>query len=404
MKSHWFHLMPYKYLPDDFPQKHKSVWVDVPSELYDPVKGHELYNEYLDELEYADRVGFDGVIVNEHHSNAYGLMPSPNIMLACLARRTNRAALTVIGNSLALYNPPIRVAEEMAMLDVISGGRFVAGFPVGSSMDTNFAYGQTPATLREKYREAHELVMKAWTTPEPFTFNGKYTQLRYVNIWPRPLQKPHPPVWIPGGGSVETWDFTAQHNYGYAFLSYFGYKPALETMKGYWEAVARNGRDLNPYRGGYLQLIAISETDEQAEKEYSEAASYFYHRCLHVPDYFAVAPGYMTLKTLKALKSPFSFDYLGKLKWKDFVNEGYIIAGSPKTVRERLSQVVKDMNVGHVMTLLHFGNLSREQTMKNTDLYAKEVMPYMKNIWSEWEDHWSPKPLDLKQRAKAAAL
>ena len=404
MKSHWFHLMPYKYLPDDFPQKHKSVWVDVPSELYDPVKGHELYNEYLDELEYADRVGFDGVIVNEHHSNAYGLMPSPNIMLACLARRTSRAALTVIGNSLALYNPPIRVAEEMAMLDVISGGRFVAGFPVGSSMDTNFAYGQTPATLREKYREAHELVMKAWTTPEPFTFNGKYTQLRYVNIWPRQLQKPHPPVWIPGGGSVETWDFTAQHNYGYAFLSYFGYKPALETMKGYWEAVARNGRDLNPYRGGYLQLIAISETDEQAEKEYSEAASYFYHRCLHVPDYFAVAPGYMTLKTLKALKSPFSFDYLGKLKWKDFVNEGYIIAGSPKTVRERLSQVVKDMNVGHVMTLLHFGNLSREQTMKNTDLYAKEVMPYMKNIWSEWEDHLSPKPLDLKQRAKAAAL
>jgi len=396
--------MPYKYLPDDFPHKHKSVWVDVPSELYDPVKGHELYNEYLDELEYADRVGFDGVIVNEHHSNAYGLMPSPNIMLACLARRTSRAALTVIGNSLALYNPPIRVAEEMAMLDVISGGRFVAGFPVGSSMDTNFAYGQTPATLREKYREAHELVMKAWTTPEPFTFNGKYTQLRYVNIWPRPLQKPHPPVWIPGGGSVETWDFTAQHNYGYAFLSYFGYKPALETMKGYWEAVARNGRDLNPYRGGYLQLIAISETDEQAEKEYSEAASYFYHRCLHVPDYFAVAPGYMTLKSLKALKSPFSFDYLGKLKWKDFVDEGYIIAGSPKTVRERLSQVVKDMNVGHVMTLLHFGNLSREQTMKNTDLYAKEVMPYMKNIWSEWEDHWSPKPLDLKQRAKAAAL
>jgi alkanesulfonate monooxygenase SsuD/methylene tetrahydromethanopterin reductase-like flavin-dependent oxidoreductase (luciferase family) len=404
MKSHWFHLMPYKYLPEDFQQKHKSVWVDVPSELYDPVKGHELYNEYLDELEYADRVGFDGVVVNEHHSNAYGLMPSPNIMLACLARRTSRAALTVIGNSLALYNPPIRVAEEMAMLDVISGGRFVAGFPVGSSMDTNFAYGQTPATLREKYREAHELVMKAWTTPEPFTFNGKYTQLRYVNIWPRPLQKPHPPVWIPGGGSVETWDFTAQHNYGYAFLSYFGYKPALETMKGYWEAVARNGRDLNPYRGGYLQLIAISETDEQAEKEYSEAASYFYHRCLHVPDYFAAAPGYMTLKTLKALKSPFSFDYLGKLKWKDFVDEGYIIAGSPKTVRERLSQVVKDMNVGHVMTLLHFGNLSREQTMKNTDLYAKEVMPYMKNLWSEWEDHWSPKPLDLKQRAKAAAL
>ncbi len=404
MKSHWFHLMPYKYLPEDFQQKYPSVWVDVPSKLYDPVKGHELYNEYLDELEYADRMGFDGIIVNEHHNNAYGLMPSPNIMLACLARRTSNAALTVIGNSLALYNPPVRVAEEMAMLDVISGGRFVAGFPVGSSMDTNFAYGQTPATLREKYREAHDLVIKAWTTPEPFAFNGKYTQLRYVNIWPRPIQKPHPPVWIPGGGSVETWDFTAQHDYAYAFLSYFGYQPAQETMKGYWEAVDRNGRDQNPYRAGYLQLLAISETDAKAEKEYSEAASYFYHRCLHVPDYFAVAPGYMTLKSIKALKSPFSFENLGKLKWKDFVEQGYIIAGSPQTVRERLSKVVKEMNVGHVMTLLHFGNLSREQTMKNTELYAKEVMPYTKNLWNEWEDHWSPKPLEAQQRMKAAAL
>jgi alkanesulfonate monooxygenase SsuD/methylene tetrahydromethanopterin reductase-like flavin-dependent oxidoreductase (luciferase family) len=404
MKSHWFHLMPYRYLPEDFQQKYPSVWVDVPSKLYDPVKGHELYNEYLDELEYADRMGFNGIVVNEHHSNAYGLMPSPNIMLACLARRTNNAALTVIGNSLALYNPPLRVAEEMAMLDVISGGRFVAGFPVGTSMDTNFAYGQTPATLREKYREAHDLVIKAWTTPEPFIFNGKFNQLRYVNIWPRPLQKPHPPVWIPGGGSVETWDFAASHDYAYAFLSYFGYQPARDAMKGYWEAVERLGKDHNPYRAGYLQLLAISETDEKAEKEYTEAASYFYHRCLHVPDYFAVAPGYMSLKSIKALKSPFSLESLGKLTWKDFVEQGYIIAGSPRTVRERLTDVVKEMRVGHVMTLLHFGNLSREQTMKNTELYAKEVMPYLKNLWSEWEDHWTPRPLDSQHRAKAAAL
>ena len=405
MKSHWFHLMPYKYLPEDFQQKHRSVWVDVPSELYDPVKGHEIYNEYLDELEYADRLGFDGVVVNEHHANAYGLMPSPNIILACLARRTTNAALIVLGNSIALYNPPLRVAEEMAMLDVISGGRFVSGFPVGTSMDTNFAYGQTPVTLRDKYREAHDLIIKAWTTPEPFIFNGKFNQLRYVNVWPRPVQKPHPPVWIPGGGSVETWDWVAQHDYMYAFLSYFGYQPATETMKGYWEAVARAGRDHNPYRAGYLQLIAISDSDTKAEAEYAEAASYFYHRCLHVPDYFAVAPGYMTPKSIKSLKSPFSFEALKNLKWKDFVEQGYIIAGSPATVRERLASALKDMNVGHVMALCQFGNLGREQAMRNTELYAKEVMPYLKkNLWTEWEDRWYPKPLEAKQRAKAAAL
>ena len=398
MKSHFFHLMPYRFLPEDFEARYRSVWVDVPHSLFDPDKTSGLYHEYLDELEYADQAGFDGVCVNEHHSNAYGLMPSPNLMLAALARRTRRAALIVLGNSLALYNPPIRVAEEMAMLDVMSGGRFVAGFPVGSSMDTNFAYGQTPATLREKYREAHDLVMRAWTTPEPFTFNGKYTQLRYVNVWPRPLQKPHPPVWIPGTGSVETWEWVARHDYSYSFLSYFGFKPARHSMQGYWETVERVGKDRNPYRAGYLQLVAISDSDARAEAEYAEAAEYFYHRCLHVPDHFFAAPGYMTPKSMQAAKTPFSFETLKKLSWKDFVDEGYIVAGSPATVRDRLRAVVEELHVGHVMLLLQFGNLSKDQTLRNTELYAREVMPSLRGLWSEWTDHWYPQPLRESER------
>jgi hypothetical protein len=117
MKFHWFHLMPYPYLPDDLRERYDSVYVTLPAkEIYDPVLGHEVYNDYLDELEYADQMGFDGICVNEHHQNGYGTMPSPNIMAATLARRTRNAKLVVMGNSVALYNPPIRVAEEMAML------------------------------------------------------------------------------------------------------------------------------------------------------------------------------------------------------------------------------------------------------------------------------------------------
>jgi alkanesulfonate monooxygenase SsuD/methylene tetrahydromethanopterin reductase-like flavin-dependent oxidoreductase (luciferase family) len=233
MKFHWFHLMPYPYLPDNFRERYHSVWVDLPArELYDPVAGHEVYNEYLDELEFADQLGFDGIGVNEHHQNGYGLMPSPNIMAASLARRTRSAKLVVMGNSVALYNPPIRVAEEMAMLDVISGGRLVSGFPVGTPMDTVFCYGENPATLREKYREGVELVLRAWKSDEPFAFNGTYTQLRYVNPWPRPLQQPHPPVWIPGGGSVETWDWCAERDFLYAYLSFFGYQLPARRWTG----------------------------------------------------------------------------------------------------------------------------------------------------------------------------
>src|SRR5262249_29657791 len=131
MKFSWFHLMPWRWLPADFRERYHGVWVDVPNRLYDPERGHALYNEYLDTLEYADRLGFDAIGVNEHHQNAYGMMPSPNIMAAALARRATNAMILVLGDSIALYNPPIRVAEEFAMLDVITGGRLIAGFPVG---------------------------------------------------------------------------------------------------------------------------------------------------------------------------------------------------------------------------------------------------------------------------------
>ena len=222
MKFHWFHLMPYPELPADFKRRYTGIWVDLPAhEVYDPAVGHAAYNDYLDELEFADQMGFDGVCVNEHHQNGYGLMPSPNLPAAALARTTSRAALVVLGNSIALYNPPVRVAEEFAMLDCMSGGRLVAGFPVGTPMDTVFCYGQNPATLRDKYQEAHDLIIKAWTERDPFVWNGNYNQLRYVNIWPRPLQKPHPPIWIPGGGSIETWEWVTERGYLYAYLSYF---------------------------------------------------------------------------------------------------------------------------------------------------------------------------------------
>src|SRR5579859_5161291 len=193
MRFTWFNLMPWPYLPDDFREKNRSVWVDIDAKLFDPVKGHELYNTYMDLLEYAGTLGFDGIGVNEHHQNGYGIMPSPNIIAAGLARRTKDAAIVVLGNSIALYNPPIRVAEEFAMLDCISGGRLVAGFPVGTSMDTNYCYGQIPALTREKYAEAHELIIRAWTERDPFAFNGRYNKLLHVNIWPRPIQQPHPP-------------------------------------------------------------------------------------------------------------------------------------------------------------------------------------------------------------------
>ncbi len=408
MKFHWFHLMPWPYLPDDFQQKHRSVWVDVDYNLFDPEKGHHVYNEYLDELEYAERCGFDGICCNEHHSNAYGLMPSPNLIAAALARRTERAALVVLGNSIALYNPPIRVAEEFAMLDVISGGRLVAGFPVGTSMDTNFAYGVTPATLRERYYEAHDLILQCWTRKDTFHFNGKYTQVRYVNPWPRPLQQPHPPIWIPGGGSLETWDWTTEKKYVYCYLSYFGYIRGKTVMDSFWRRVEELGGDDNPFRAGFLQLVCVADSDAEAERLYAEHVDYFYNRCLHVYTGFADAPGYRTLKTvragIRAQVGAAASALRQNLTWKDFVEQGYVVAGSPDSVAQQLEEVIKGLRVGQLMCLMQIGNMPKEKVLYNTKLFAEKVMPKLRNIWSGYEDHWFIKPLPPEKRAKVGDI
>jgi len=325
MKMCFFHLMPYQYLPRDFEKQYHSVWVDPPNSLFDPEKGHQLYNDFLDELEFAEEMGFDGLCVNEHHSNAYGLMPSPDLMASAMIRRTSRAAVIVLGNSLALYNPPVRVAEEFAMLDVLSGGRFVAGFPLGTSQDTIFGYGQVPVTLREKYYEAHDLIIKAWTEREPFAFNGKYTQLRYVNIWPRPFQQPHPPIWVPGSGSLETWDWTIEHDYVYCYLSYSGYKVGKTVLDGFWEEMERREKEFNPYHAGFLQLVVVSETDAQVE-EYKDSIEYFFKKGLHVPGGFGNPPGYRSLRSIQSGVSTQIVearrDQLTNATWEDYIKAG----------------------------------------------------------------------------------
>ncbi|GIW41507.1 MAG: monooxygenase [Candidatus Binatia bacterium] len=416
MKVCFFHLMPYTDLPEDFRERYPSVWVDIDPKLFDPVRGHELYNEFLDELEYAAEMGFDGICVNEHHANAYGLMPSPNLMAAALARRTKDAAIVVMGNSLALYNPPTRVAEEFAMIDCISGGRLVAGFPVGTPMDTCYAYGQNPSTLRARYYEAHDLILRAWTTDEPFVFHGRFNQLRYVNPWPRPVQRPHPPIWIPGGGSVETWRWCAEKDYVYSYLSYFGYKAGEATMKGFWQEMDRLGKDRNPYRAGFLQFVGVAETTAEAMDIYREPAEYFYGRCLHVDTRWVNPPGYVTEGTLRArVKSmvaqaadqasqankALSF---AKPEFRHIVEQGFVIAGNPDEVADKLREVARNLNVGHLMLLLQFGNMSRELTTYNTELFARRVLPQIRDLFDdEWEDRWWPRPLEKRAVPREAA-
>ncbi|MBF6567293.1 MAG: LLM class flavin-dependent oxidoreductase [Candidatus Binataceae bacterium] len=403
MKISMFHLMPYRDLPDDFERRHHSVWVDPPYwELADSEKIGQYYNWTLDELIHAAKCGMDGICVNEHHQNAYGMMPSPDLMGSVLARATNgmNTAVVQMGATLPTTIPPIRVAEEYGMIDCISGGRLVAGMPLGTPMDVNLCYGISPAEHRERYYEAHDLILKAWSAKEVFAWNGKYFKLPMVNPWPRPIQQPRPPIWIPGSGSLSTWDFATKHDHCYCHLSFYGHRSGKQVLDGYWEFVAKRGLDPNPYRVGFLQLIAVSESDAQAERDYYKHIRYFYDKCLHVPNEYISSSGnqdYPSLVNSAKNINPEIGRMIGEMKnWKfgDFVDRGFVIAGSPATVRDRLMEAVKSLRVGNLMVLLHIGSMPHDLTIRNIELFSREVMPHFRTVWDgEWENRWWPKKL-----------
>ncbi|HLT15195.1 MAG TPA: LLM class flavin-dependent oxidoreductase, partial [Acidimicrobiales bacterium] len=415
MKFTYFHLMPFDGLGEDFPQKHRSSWVDIDPRLMDVPRIHQLYNDYLDELEHAAVRGFDAIGVNEHHGNAYGLMSSPNMMAAALARRITdtEAKLLVMGPAVPLYNPPIRIAEELAMLDVLSGGRLVTGFPLGSSQDTNFVYGVPPATMRECYQEGFELILKAWTSDEVFAHNGRFSKLRYVNPWPKPLQKPHPPIWVPGSGSVETMDLAIERDLPYFLLSFFGASFAEDMFRRFWDRAEAAGVDDNPFRAGIVQIVMVGDTDEEARRLYERHVQYFFQRCTHIYPGYVEAPGYKSIESLRAVlpkpgatthTRPDSFAAAKDYGWDEFVDLGIVVGGGPDTVRERLEDLAKRQNIGNWVALLHMGDMPRDVAMHNIDLFTGKVLPGLRDVFKGAEHRWWPKPIEGFQPASVAPV
>ena len=398
MKCIFFPLNPYRELPADFEERYESVYVTPPNdELCDPARAGQFYNWTLDEYEHAARLGLDGVGINEHHQNAYGYFNSPNLFAAALARSTTDTALVLLGNTLALYNPALRVAEDIAVLDTISGGRIVAGMPGGTPMDTCFVYGVIPSEVRPRFNEARELILQAWTRPGPFHFNGRFTKLRYVNPWPKPLQKPHPPIWLAGGGSLETFELAADQDYTYSFLNFNGYQFAKNTMDQFWDTIERKGKDDNPYRAGFFQQIVVADTDAEAERLYLEHIQYFYRKCLHIPPYMFAAPGYTTRRSAdfqirRSAAAAAVRQAVAEGTWGNYIDNGIVIAGSPDTVAERLTEAVKGLRIGHLMASLQIGSMPHDLTLHNISMFAEKVMPRVRDLWDAdgWQDHWWP--------------
>jgi alkanesulfonate monooxygenase SsuD/methylene tetrahydromethanopterin reductase-like flavin-dependent oxidoreductase (luciferase family) len=387
MNGFCYHLMPYRDLPDDFEEHHESGWVWVPNELWDPDTACGYYNVYIDQLVFAEELGFDGVCINEHHQNVYGLMPSPNLIAAALTQRTERVKIAIVGNALPLYDPPTRVAEEIAMLDNMSGGRIIAGQVIGGGPEY-YSFSINPAEARTRFAEAHEIIMRAWTQPGPFEFYGEHYKLRYVNTWPRPLQKPHPPVWIPGVGSLETMEFVAKRRYAYMGIPYFHIDFFKKTYGLFKQACEREGYEAHPEQMGLLMPIYVGETDAQARAEFEQHFWYFKRKL--IPGLTLSPPGYTSVQSAIRIFSALEEKFIvGVESWEDLEAGSYAIVGSPDTVFEKLAEHIHDLGAGNLLGLLQLGDMPDEKVRGSMTRFAEQVIPRLR---AEFPDSAEPPP------------
>jgi alkanesulfonate monooxygenase SsuD/methylene tetrahydromethanopterin reductase-like flavin-dependent oxidoreductase (luciferase family) len=376
MKVYSFHLMPYAELDMGHRKTHNSVWLKLPNAYFDPEVGHRLYNRYLDELELAAELGFDGICVNEHHQNAYGLMPSPIVTASALARRTTDCKIAILGSAFALREHPLTLAEEHAMIDCISGGRVISGFVRGVGAEY-FAMGVNPAFSRERHEEAHDLVVRAWTEPGPFAFEGKHYHFEYVNVWPRPYQKPHPPIWCPSMGSAETIDWAAHPDRKYTYLQAFTpFESTLRAHDNFREtAQTRYGYVASSEQIGWAIPIYVGETDERARVEAAPHFEAMFNVFLpKISQAMFSPPGYVTTESYRRFLAH-NRTVRGDIDFAELVERGVIICGGPDTVRRRIAECHHLAGFQHFMGLFQFGTMPADLSERNLRRFSQEVMP-----------------------------
>jgi len=384
LQFYFMHFMPYPILPDDYGDrgKYPSSWVDLPNKLYDPAKGHELYKRYISEMVLADKLGFDGLIVNEHHNTAYSMMATCSLVAAALAYQTERAKICVWGVPINLEHPN-RLAEEYATLDVMSGGRLEVAFPLGTGMEY-WANSTNPATARERMREALEIILQAWTQDGPTSYYGKYYTYRYLNPWPRPMQKPRPKCYLVGSGSPEIVELAAEIGFAYSVV-FVPIVQQLRTFEVFRERSAAYGHPVGPQDTPIGVMAYVAETDEIARREFEPHVQSFFETFLRTVPHYLSPPGYLSVEEFRRRAG--SATDLAKLhggdqgfSWDQFTSHSRVIAGTPERVAEAIAGWIEEAGSATITCHLHLGDMPHWKVVKNLTLFAEEVIPRLRKM------------------------
>ncbi len=374
-KYYYFTEQPYTGYDPAIQEQYPALRLNLPNRNYDSQIASDLYNRYHDEYQVADEVGFDGIMINEHHTAPFCMQASINITGAVLAKITRRGKILMLGNPLPVVDNPLRLAEELAMIDCISRGRLISGFVRGGGVES-LVNNVNPVYNRERFEEAHDLIVAAWTRPGPFRWEGKHFQYRVVNPWALPLQKPHPPIMVPGTASPETVIWAAKHRYPYVVLG-SSLEQTKELIAIYHETAKAEGYEMQPEHVGYLIRVFVADSEEKAQ---AEGHNFFWQKGAlnkQIREWMA-PPGYATvdvagIRRLRAISKAFD-----NQAYQEAQENYQLILGTPDQVIEKLRYVRDLLAVGHMCLWAHDGYMTHEDTVRCIELLGKDVLPALR--------------------------
>ncbi len=381
MKVFVFDLLPYAEHLD-----HLKEGTELPYPLarrhVKPEVAARTYAEHLEAWEEIDRLGFDGIGFNEHHASPYGLMNSPNLMAASAAQRTKNCKLLIYGNLLPLHEP-LRLAEELAMIDCLSNGRLISGFARG--IPREYQVHNVPlADSRARFEEAFEIVTRAWAE-EVFSYEGRFWQYHDVAIWPRPIQTPRPPVWIPITGSKELIEWAGRNDI--PITPGEGNVGMREDIIRYYaKCLAGAGHRITPDHLNVGAIAWVADSKAQAVDEYGPYFLYFNrtlfsHGNVTETDINRKA-GYVTTSSTDYVR-PENLRAAGRLR-ADFRNmtmddvrarAAEMPWGTPDEVTARIIATAEHAGSNTVLLHLNRGAVPHEQFMAQIRRFARDVLP-----------------------------
>jgi alkanesulfonate monooxygenase SsuD/methylene tetrahydromethanopterin reductase-like flavin-dependent oxidoreductase (luciferase family) len=370
----FFHLMPWTNITE-----YGKDW-PVANKYFVPEQGTDFYRSYIDAMAYAEDCGFDLVGCNEHHFSPYGLMANPNLIAAALTQRTTRAKIAVFGNLVPLNNP-IRIAEEYAMLDVMSGGRLVAGFMRGIPHEY-VAYNVDPSESWGRLHEATQLIIKAWTEPEPFGWEGEYYQFPSISIWPKPYQKPFPQL-LMSATNPEAADIAAKYRaiMGMVFVHDLGWGRSL--AEGYRKAAWAHGWEPGPQHILVGEHIVIADSDEEALAIMKRGHDYL-HRVLMRPQ--RDAQRLVIEKTRFFGEGSTGQLFQAKLATikartvEESIEAGSILCGSPQSVVKQMKKIHGEVGNGVFSLNFKVGDVPEGIVRHGMELFRDHVLPEMRAV------------------------